>query len=137
MIPTRHILFDGVMLEVPLIGGSVMEFLAPTLKDYPSHCGAGHGIGDKIVPEYIYEAKMSCPCHSHDVSWAVADGSMEEFQQSNRIFRDNMIRVLDHMEKDRRDHAAGMHLVAFYYGAVEVDIGWAIYKRMHKQHRLV
>ena len=46
---TKMLEFHGVNYTVP----KDFEFLAKEIDDYPSFCGAGKGIGDKIVPEVI------------------------------------------------------------------------------------
>lgn len=120
MIPTRHILFDGVILEAPLIGGYVMEFLADTIEDYPSYCGPGPGIGNALVPEKFYGTRCSVCCHIHDVMRAIAECTDEEFDQHNEVFFRNLISLIFASEKNDNDRVGALHQAALYYNAVQI-----------------
>ena len=133
MIPTRMILFDGVMLETPLIGGCCMEFAANTICEYPSYCGPGPGIGNAIVPENFYGTRCSVACHIHDVFRALADRTTyEEFDQSNEVFFFNMCRLIFALEKDDKERTAALHQAALYYHAVQ---NWGKVGFLNKERR--
>lgn len=120
MIPTRHILFDGVMLEAPLIGGYVMEFVGNSIDDYPSYCGPGPGIGNALVPEMFYGTRCSVACHIHDTMRAIAEKTEEEFCQYNEVFYWNLCRLIFAKEKDENDRVGALHQAAVYYAAVQI-----------------
>ena len=79
--------FHGVKYLVP-VG---FEFLDKKIMDYPSFCGAGKGIGDKIVPEFIGGMRCAHICHGHDNSWDAAEFTFFDFLLSNVMFAYNLL----------------------------------------------
>ena len=45
--------------DLPYIAPINFKFFNVPINSYPSFCGAGHGIGDKVVPEKIGELRCS------------------------------------------------------------------------------
>lgn len=74
--------YNGVSYITPV------EFLfcCETIEGYPTRCGAGEGIGDKIVPEIVGGKKCSHICDIHDFSWEIANDTLKDFITSNLIF---------------------------------------------------
>ncbi len=62
-------------------------------------CGAGNGIGEKLVPDYLgfwwWKVKVSPACWAHDMSWDYCEPTWEAFHSSNSHFLDNLIQLID------------------------------------------
>lgn len=52
MIETTVITYGGAQIEIPEFLKDYWPLDQP-LEEWPSFCGAGEGLGDKIVPEHI------------------------------------------------------------------------------------
>jgi len=78
--------FHGVKYQTPL----GFDFLDKDIDDYPSFCGAGSGIGDKVVPEKIGGMPCSHICHVHDEWWEMCDPTWLAFLRGNMAFGYNL-----------------------------------------------
>ena len=120
MIQTREILFDHVRLLAPVVNGNVVEMPYKTIDEFGTYCGAGHGVGDWLVPDVFRgHVRISVCCFLHDVSWMLAERTMENFIGTNKMFRDNMLSVIDARVHDIQDHLAACQLAITYFGAVQ------------------
>lgn len=89
------VIFDGVILQVPIISGFRWnDWAEKTCEKYPTYCGAGKGIGDLIVPDKLLGLRVSVACHIHDVSWAVAEATDEARNIADKMFLDNMQAII-------------------------------------------
>jgi hypothetical protein len=112
---TKNITFDGVPLIVPVISGALMEFLQDTFKGYPSKCGAGEGIGDKIVPETVFGLPISPVCHIHDTMFDIAEATWQDFHQANSVFLHNILSTIRHKSNNSvMEHIRNYRAVTFY-----------------------
>lgn len=57
---------------------------------WPTFCGAGDGVGDKIVRDKICGVIISPVCFVHDIGWAIAKDATD-FVKENWRFRHNLI----------------------------------------------
>jgi len=75
----------GAILTVP-------EFLAPIWpydlrpEEWPTFCGGGEGIGDKIVPDTIHGVSISPAGLVHDIDFAVLPKTFPSFMAANGRF---------------------------------------------------
>lgn len=79
----------GAQLEMPDWLADMWPHDLP-LNKWPSYCGAGRGIGDWLVPEYLYDANVSPECFIHDIDWIVAPDTYWGFQSCNNRFLRNL-----------------------------------------------
>jgi hypothetical protein len=121
---TTLIKFNGIQYQTP----EGFEFLDKSLDEYPSFCGAGHGIGDKIVPEKIGGMPCSHICHIHDESWEECEPTKVAFVKSNLMFGYNLGVYL----------STGKGLLATIWRLIKgagyvvavSTIGWKIFKKL-------
>lgn len=64
------------------------------LKDFPSSCGPGEGIGELIIPDSLLGLCITPPCWIHDKSWSVAKASSDDYRISNLMFLANLFSVI-------------------------------------------
>ncbi len=102
-------------------------FIPRDITVYPSFCGAGDGIGDKIVPEYIGGMRCSHICHIHDDWWERCEATKLAFIRSNIAFGYNLITYLSTGRGTLRERAWRVIKAAGYVAAVST-IGWGIFK---------
>jgi len=61
----------GAVLNLP---DFLIKYLPQTndfpLNAWPTYCGAGDGIGDKVIPDTELEVKFSICCLGHDIEWS-------------------------------------------------------------------
>jgi hypothetical protein len=82
MIQTTTIRYAGANIEIP-------SFLVPLwprnfpLDQWPSFCGAGDGLGDRLIPDHINNVRVACCCFVHDIDWCMSDNSFSGFMRSN------------------------------------------------------
>ena len=75
----------GAILSVP-------EFLAPIWpydlrpEEWPTFCGGGEGIGDRIVPDTIHGVSISPAGLVHDIDFAVLPKTFPSFMAANGRF---------------------------------------------------
>ncbi len=105
------------------------EFVINSIYRYPSFCGAGSGIGDLIVPEYIGGMKCSHICHIHDEWWEACDPTWIAFLRGNMAFGYNLAVYLATGRGGFIDRAWRLFKGALYVGAVST-VGWKIFKKL-------
>jgi len=121
----KQLRFFGINYLVP----DGFEFLDKEIDNYPSFCGAGSGIGDKVVPETIGGMRCSHICHAHDESWESAPATFNGFTVSNALFGFNLTVYLasgngNWFKKGWRMFKGGLYVTAVS------TIGWGIFKSM-------
>lgn len=117
--------FKGVQYQTP----DGFEFLEKEIDDYPSFCGAGKGIGDKIVPEFIGGMRCSHICHIHDEWWEKCDPTWIAFLRANMAFGYNLAVYLGTGTGTRRTKLWRFIKGAVYVGAVST-VGWKVFKKL-------
>jgi len=121
---------DGT--PITLIGPTGIELPTNTIEDFGAFCGAGKGIGQKLVPETVYMLVISAACFFHDMSWEFSDGSWDDFHQSNSIFLHNLIAIIQKGSKNELLKCLRLYRAVTYYNSVDT-IGAKIYKRQHEK----
>lgn len=94
---------------------------------WPTYCGAGEGIGDRLVPDKLRRAYLQPACFIHDIEWALAPSrNPVDFVSSNFHFwlnlRSLVISQIPKSEPRRLKEA--LHLCNFYVLVVTSPIGW-------------
>jgi len=117
--------FHGVKYQTPL----GFDFLDKDIDDYPSFCGAGSGIGDKVVPEKIGGMPCSHICHVHDEWWEMCDPTWLAFLRGNMAFGYNLAVYLGTGKGSKWDKAWRLIKGSVYVGAVST-VGWKIFKKL-------
>jgi len=108
---------------------SGFEFLDKSINEYPSFCGAGDGIGDKIVPERIGGMRCSHICHGHDDWWERCSPTWKAFAASNASFLYNLLIYLVGGPGGVWIRIKRVSIGCFYAAAV-ATVGWKIFKRI-------
>lgn len=57
-------------------------------------CGAGNGIGEKLVPETIWGLKITPACQIHDQMYAKGKTQSDK-EEADRVFLNNLLRIID------------------------------------------
>lgn len=84
-----EIIYCDVKIDIHPLLAAVFPFHIPP-EAWPSYCGAGSGIGDRIVPEKIKMVVVSCLCADHDVRWSTCENSWFAAIQENFVFYKNL-----------------------------------------------
>ena len=86
--------------------------------DRPGGCGAGKA-GDMLVPDSLWGLKVTFMCQIHD--WMTAEGKTEEDREvADRVFRNNMMRWVEHNTSFYPLKWLRMRRAATYYRAVRM-----------------
>lgn len=128
---TKLITIDGVELVVR--DGYEPKFIH--LDNFPSSCGAGDGIGNKLVPDKLLGLRVSASCDIHDDCFEHADATWAEFHQCSNMFIRNLIAIILSKSNFFMKFAR-MIVASFYFVAVD-SIGSLIFKAMKKAQGLV
>lgn len=77
----------GGIIEIPAFMRQLWPFEIP-LEKWPSFCGTGDGMGDRIVPDTICGAWVQPACFVHDLDWAAGANSIwSEISSNWRLYR--------------------------------------------------
>jgi len=128
LIKTTIIPYAGCNIEVPelLALNDYWPYGLP-LEDWPTFCGAGEGIGDRIIPDTICGVRVACCCFEHDISWCIADGSFVDFMKSNlRLYCNLRAIVLPRIPYWQKLAAEAK---CFFYFAAVCTVGHKIFKK--------
>ena len=136
--------FDGIKLEAlkrVLIGFPFTY----TYKKFPdNYCGAGKGIGEKLVPDYIMgftkflkwfgldiSLKISPACYIHDNDYEMCEPTWEAFYDANDRLGDNIERIIEAKVKNQRLAAFYRYRATTYCNAVNLhgkSVFWTLKK---------
>jgi len=128
---TKLITLDGVQLVCRDGYNPPHELLA----DFDNCCGAGEGLGEKLVPDKIMGVKISAACNIHDDCFEMGDATWADFHQSNSMFIRNIINILRVKSKWRILGFFRVLMAATFFYAVDT-IGAAIYKKLKESQGL-
>ena len=120
--------------------GRAIKLIAPTAIEFPSFeldyyktiskCGAGEGLGDKIVPETILGLRVTLACYIHDFMWALSDATWADFHYSNSVFLSNINTIILNLSFDSNINIVKnfrMYRAVTYFNAVDTvgaDVFW-------------
>jgi hypothetical protein len=69
-------------------------WLLPQEEREKGRCGAGEGLGEKLVPETIYFLSIRGACQIHDKMYWKGKTSKDK-QEADRVFLNNILRIID------------------------------------------
>lgn len=126
--------FDSLVLRVPVMpnGKPWDEWAGPDIRDYPTRCGAGEGIGDKIVPDTIYFLPISVACDIHDICWQIAPATEYARKESDYVFLYNMLTIIE-AESNWFMRALRNQRAMVYYNAVDCELNNIFWKLKREQ----
>lgn len=108
-------------MKLKTVTSDEVKLLAPenyvVPKTIPDCCGAGSGLGEKLVPEKILGLRISAACHIHDFSWSVA--TENDFDLTNTLFLVNLIRIIRVKSKNKLVRILRNYRAVTYYNAVQ------------------
>ncbi len=139
MIETQIVIYEGIVLSMPVVIAEEFnrEFYGVSYDQFPDDCcGAGKGIGEKLVPDYAFgftrifsklklksldiSIKLSPACWIHDEDWQRAAPTHEAFDISNERFRFNLDSIIQNKGKNDLVVAIGRHLPITYMNSVDL-----------------
>lgn len=98
------------------------------LRNWPTFCGAGDGIGDFVVPDRVRTAIVAPACFIHDIEWATGDiKNPYDFVMSNVHFYFNL-RAMCSGQLTGTKLRIALHLCGVYALVVTSPIGWRNYE---------
>lgn len=116
--------FKGV--QIPIIAPINIEFPSLYVANYTSHCGAGKGLSDVIVPETLWGLKVSPACFVHDFMWDEASPTWNDFHISNSVFLRNILSIVECNSASSILKRLRMYRAVTYYNAVD-SIGESVF----------
>lgn len=132
------------------MGLQVTEQIVPlfpfcSYADFPDcYCGAGDGLGQALVPDYVYwytrflpgfldiSIKLSPACWLHDKDWEFAAPTWDAFHGSNSRLYANTKTIIDKQARSELIRRHAMQYPAIYSQAVDT-IGRARFWRIKQQ----
>jgi len=130
-VKTKLISIDGVQLVVR----DGYEPSCDKLKDFPTSCGAGDGVGDKLIPDKILWLKVSAACEIHDDCFEHADATWADFHQCSNMFIRNLLSIIT--SKSMRAVGFFRVLIASVYFFAVDTVGSKVFKAVKKAQGLV
>ena len=130
---TVKIQYAGATIEI-------CAFLADTWPhkmnpdQWPTFCGAGGGIGDKLVPDEICAVSVRHVCFDHDMGFAVGPDTREAFHSHNKRFYRNLLSVIVASDLQGKELVAATNACAGYFLAVESPLGWINFSPCGEDH---
>lgn len=130
IVPITDFYFDGILLRGPSV--CVSGFKQYSYKTFPDNfCGAGTGLGEKLVPDYIFgntkilscigldiSIKISPACFIHDVDWLYSQPTWDDFTDSNRRFKYNIESIINLKARNDFIAARALYRPVTYYNSV-------------------
>jgi len=80
-------------------------------------CGPG-GIGDWFVPDTLWGLSVKPACQIHDWMYHFGE-NLEDKKQADRVFLNNMVRIINDQTGNRILRSLRLHRAATYYRAVK------------------
>ena len=138
-------MWEGIPLQIPekMVPEFANIFGGFTYNNFPDDfCGSGK-IGEKMVPDYIYEGsrllprfldisiKISPACAIHDTDWDLAEPTWDAFHETNLRLHDNIATIIQCRTKPGILQLYAMAYPDIYKEAVET-MGRIIFWRLKK-----
>ena len=117
--------YAGIELEMSEALAAQWPFELP-LSKFPTFCGIGHGVGDALVPDTIFGARLCPACLIHDFDWAYVNNTRQEFLVTNKRLLKNLISCVN-FQLYGSELGLAKVVVYGYYVAVST-IGWLRFK---------
>lgn len=133
MIKETTLFFDGIDLKMwdQVVHLFPIEY---TYATFPSHfCGAGTGLNELAVPDYIFGStrllaflgfdisiKISPACFIHDKEWQLANPTWEDFHVSNARLHQNIESIIHTKARNEWVKARALYRPVTYLNAVSL-----------------
>jgi len=126
-------IYEGINLRaLNLVPISFMyQYTYSTFPD--NFCGAGKGLGEKLVPDYIMKftkflkwigcdisLKISPACYIHDKDYEVSTPEWTEFYEANERLRDNIESIINYKIKNEYIRSIYHYRATTYMNAVNI-----------------
>ena len=124
---TKEIVVEGIFFVIPV--ELFADWPDGPLDKFQPCCGAGHGLGERLVPESVFGVRITPACYIHDHCWALAEPSWADFHAANSIFLHNMLAIIQTRSSHKLARAIRNYRALTYYNAVDIagqDIFWAL-----------
>ena len=139
-------MWNGIPLQMTDEVAALFPFKT-SYDEFPDcYCGAGNGLGEKIVPDYVYwytrklpgalniSIKLSPACWCHDKGWDKAPPTWDAFHAENSQFYANNKAIIDfysvNFPKIIRNHA--LKYPKYYSQAVDT-FGRVVFWKLKQQ----
>lgn len=83
-----EVLYGGAKLDIHPVLAKVWPYEKWPTK-WPTFCGAGNGLGDRMIPDNPRGIDCSCLCADHDLRWTLANNK-KEAREANKILQNNL-----------------------------------------------
>lgn len=126
------IVFDGIALKCP--SSCALPLKKYTYESFPTNfCGAGKGMGEALVPDFVFgptrflkflgldvSIKISPACFIHDEDWFLADPTWNAFYASNERFHENIESIINAKARNEYIKARALYRPVTYKNAVDL-----------------
>lgn len=126
---THTIMLEGVPLLAPQ--GVLLPFTK--ISECPPCCGAGDGIGEKLIPETMWGLPISPACYIHDKEWPLAQPTWEAFHASNSHFLHNLVTLVNYTSQSDILRHIRLYRCVTYYNAVDSQLNHVFWKLKEEQ----
>ena len=130
-IPTKLVKVDGVTLIAPVSWNPSHDLL----KDFPDCCGAGTGLGERLVPDKLLGLRISAACEIHDHDFVVASPTWAAFHAASYRFVQNIYFII----RGKSNWGMGLlrtAMASFYFYFVDTK-GARVFKRLKSKQGYV
>ena len=113
---------------VPLFMPEFLDENFPTvpIDEFPSFCGAGDGIGDRVVPDSVLVLSIAIACWIHDGMFSLLSPKKDNWYIANGILILNIFMLI--IAKGSKWLVIPRGMVAVpYFWAVMTGVGWRIF----------
>lgn len=94
-------------------------------------CGAGNGLGEKLVPETLWFLNVTPACQIHDKMYERGK-TLEDKKEADRIFLNNMLRIIEANTNNSILKKLRIRRARIYYSVVDDVGGVAFWKNKNK-----
>jgi hypothetical protein len=117
MVKEEVYMYNDIPLIAPQGFTDMVSNRPNEFKELCNGCGANSRFID-FVPDKLLWLDIKFACHIHDYSWIVCNPTNEEFHKWNRIFFNNMCRLVVSATKSWMLRRLRLFLAKRYYDAV-------------------
>jgi len=128
MSSSRTYTVDGTQLLIP---DSLTELPFSKLDACPDCCGAGRGLGEKLIPEKVFGLRISAACWIHDRDWELAEPTWDAFHAANGRLLHNMVQIITIKSSNMFIRTLRIYRPSTYFAAVSTA-GAGIFKKLKR-----
>lgn len=126
MMKTVKIDYAGATIEVLDFVADRWPFELPSDK-WPTFCGAGSGLGEKLVPDQIFGISVSHLCFDHDCGFCTGPDTQEAWHAHNKRLYRNLVATIIASDLPRKEMIMAVNECAAFFLAVESPFGYAAF----------